>query len=87
VFHPSSFAQVSEVVIRRASAADDQALSDLAALDGHALPPGRDRLVGELAGRVVAAVDVRSGTTVADPFFPTAAVTDLLGLRARQVRS
>lgn len=86
MFHPSTFAHSSDVRIRRASVADEQALSDLAELDGHPLPAGRDRLVGELAGRVVAAVDVRSGTTVADPFVPTAAVVDLLGLRAAQVR-
>lgn len=73
------------VLIRSASPADAGALERLAELDERTLPPG-ERLVGELEGHVVAAVDVASGTAIADPFVPTVGVLELLGLRAAQVR-
>jgi len=76
----------SPVLIRRASAHDEVPLARLAELeDGDPLPAG-ERLVGELDGRIVAALDVRSGAVVADPFVPTSGVVELLGLRAEQVR-
>jgi hypothetical protein len=73
------------VLIRPASPRDARAIDRLAALDEHELPRGQ-RLVGELEGRVVAALEIRSGTTVADPFVPTQGIVELLGLRAAQVR-
>ena len=73
------------VVIRPASPADEPAIARLSALDEHELPRG-DRLIGELGGRIVAALDVRSGDAVADPFVPTSGLLELLGLRAAQVR-
>jgi hypothetical protein len=73
------------VLIRHASRADARAIDRLAELDEHALPQG-ERLVGELEGRVVAALEVGSGTAIADPFVPTQGVVELLGLRAAQVR-
>jgi hypothetical protein len=73
------------VLIRRAAACDDPAIARLAALDERELPHGQ-WLVAEVEGRPVAAVEVRSGTTIADPFVPTSAVVELLGLRAQQVR-
>ena len=73
------------VLIRRAGACDEPAIARLAALDERELPRG-ERLIAEVEGRAVAAVEVRSGTTVADPFVPTGAVVELLGLRAQQVR-
>jgi hypothetical protein len=73
------------VLIRRAAASDEPAIARLAALDDHELPLG-ERLIAEVAGRPVAALELRSGATVADPFVPTSAVVELLGLRAAQVR-
>ena len=73
------------VLIRRAAAADAPAIARLAALDERELPHG-ERLIAEVAGRPVAAVELRSGVTIADPFVPTSAVVELLGLRAAQVR-
>jgi hypothetical protein len=73
------------VLIRPAGACDESSIARLAALDEHELPQG-ERLIAELEGRPVAAVEVRSGATIADPFVPTSAVVELLGLRARQVR-
>jgi hypothetical protein len=76
----------ASVLIRRAGAEDEPALARLAALDERPELPGGERLIGELGGRIVAALDVRSGRAVADPFAPTSAIVELLGLRAAQVR-
>jgi hypothetical protein len=73
------------LLIRPASADDEAAVARLSALDEHELPQG-ERLIGELGGRVVAALDVRSGDVVADPFVPTSGIVELLGLRAAQVQ-
>ena len=74
------------VLIRPASPRDETQIARLAALDERPQLPRGERLVGELEGRVVAALDVRSGRTVADPFVPTIKILELLGLRASQVR-
>lgn len=73
------------VLIRRATPRDGPALARLSALDERELPAG-ERLVGELGGRIVAALEVCSGRAVADPFVATSGVLELLGLRAAQVR-
>ena len=73
------------LVIRPAAPGDEPAIARLSALDEHELPRG-DRLVGERGGRIVAALDVRSGDAIADPFVPTSGLLELLGLRAAQVR-
>jgi hypothetical protein len=80
-----SSAALQPLLIRRAGAADEPALERLAALDERELPGG-ERLIALLAGQPVAAVEVRSGFTVADPFVATSAIVELLGLRAAQVR-
>ena len=74
------------VVIRPAAPADDDAIARLAALEDRPGLPGGQRLIGELGGHIVAALDIGSGRAVADPFVPTSAVVELLGLRAAQVR-
>lgn len=76
----------ASVLIRRAGAQDEPALARLAALDDRPELPGGERLIGELGGRIVAALEVCSGRAVADPFAPTSAIVELLGLRAAQVR-
>jgi hypothetical protein len=81
----ASGAAAEPLLIRRAGAGDAPALARLAALDERELPCG-DRLIALLAGRPVAAIEVGSGATIADPFVPTRAVVELLGLRAAQVR-
>lgn len=78
-------AEEAPVLIRRAAGGDEREIERLSALDEQELPPG-ERLIAEVGGRPVAAVDVRSGIAVADPFVPTRAVVELLGLRAAQVR-
>jgi hypothetical protein len=76
---------LAPLLIRHAGDADDPAIERLAALDERE-PPGGERLIALLAGRPVAAVEVRSGRTVADPFVPTSSIVELLALRAAQVR-
>jgi hypothetical protein len=73
------------VLIRHAAPTDARDLARLSELDERSLPLG-ERLVGVLEGRVVAALEVDSGTAIADPFVPTEGVIELLGLRAAQVR-
>jgi hypothetical protein len=100
MFHPSTFADLAErplgrrrrtatddapVLIRPAAANDEPEIARLSALDERELPAG-ERLIAELGGKIVAALDVRSGRAVADPFVPTSGIVELLGLRAAQVR-
>lgn len=73
------------ITIRRASGIDAWALRRLAELDSKRLPSD-DFLVAEIGGAPVAAVGVRSGTVVADPFRPTADLAKLLRLRAERAR-
>jgi hypothetical protein len=73
------------ITIRAAAVRDASAIARLAVLDGHRLPAG-EQLVAEADGRILAAVEVASGTTVADPFQPTAGVARLVALRAKQLR-
>ena len=74
------------ILIRPAAPGDETQIARLAALDERPQLPRGERLIGELEGRVVAALDVGSGRAVADPFVPTSKIVELLGLRASQVR-
>jgi hypothetical protein len=71
------------VTIRVAREDDVPALADLAALDGRRIDH-HPVLVAEIDGRLAAARD-HDGHAVADPFRPTAALLDLLAVRARQI--
>jgi hypothetical protein len=73
------------ITIRAAGEADSPALARLQQLDGHRLPGG-PRLIAEVGGRPVAAAEIRTGSTVADPFSPSAGLVSLLRLRADQLR-
>ena len=81
-----SASEQAAVLIRSASPEDEPALARLAALDERPELPRGERLIGELGGRIVAALEVRSGQAVADPFAPTSAIVELLGVRAAQVQ-
>ena len=72
------------IMIRAADAGDVVGLVELAALDEH--PPLSGRvLVAEVAGAPRAALSLRGGQVVADPFFPSAELVSLLTLRAAQL--
>jgi hypothetical protein len=71
----------TDVTIRTAVEADCGKLRRLAALDS-ARPLAGDALVAEVAGEPVAAIEIATGRTIADPFRPTAVLADLLHRRA-----
>lgn len=72
------------VALRLCTVHDDPALERLARLEGRPLPQGRF-LVAEVAGELVAALPLRGGPPLADPFRATAHLLPLLRLRARQL--
>lgn len=73
-----------ELLIRVAGPDDRAALDDLAARDSRPRLRG-DALIAELDGVVVAALSLRDGRLVADPWKPTAAIGDQLRLRASSI--
>jgi hypothetical protein len=81
VLSPSTAA----IITRIAEPSDTEPLKHLAALDS-ARPLDGTALVAEVDGKTVAALDIESGRSVADPFRPTQRILDLLHLRAAQIR-
>jgi hypothetical protein len=73
----------SHISIRLATAADDSTLIQLAALDSAPAPRGQV-LVADLDGEIIAAHSIAPSRSIADPFRPTADISELLELRARQ---
>ena len=76
----------SPLTIRRADTADYVALAHLAALDSSD-PPAGDALVAEVGQELWAAVEIDSGSAIADPFRPSADLVELLRFRARRMRA
>lgn len=74
------------IAIRRATEADALVLQRLAALDGGRRVGDGEMLIAEVGGEPQAAIDVASGAAIADPFRPTAALVELLRLRASRLR-
>ena len=74
---------MDRIVIRFSTEADQQRVLELAELDGKPAPQG-EALLAEADGRLVAAVGVKDGRSVADPFSLSAGALDLLKLRAEQ---
>jgi hypothetical protein len=70
------------LTIRIAYAEDYPALRRLAALDSAERVPGRPVLIAEEGGEPRAALSLADGTSIADPFHPTAEILTLLELRA-----
>jgi hypothetical protein len=73
---------MTSINIRGALPSDRAALNRLAELDSAPAILG-PALVAEVGGRIVAALGLRSGTRIADPFVPTADLLALLELHAR----
>ena len=67
----------SPLVLRPATSADTPELDRLAALDS-ARPLEGDVLLVRADGEVRAALDLESGRAVADPFWPSGELVDLL---------
>ena len=74
------------LAVRRGRPADAAELADQAALDSARALTG-DTVVGEVDGRIVAAVSLHDGRVVADPFAPTADVVEVLRLHTAGARS
>jgi hypothetical protein len=76
------------LLIRMAAPADEAALARLAQVDGHRELNGPQLLVAEVDGVLIAALPLDGGkAAIADPFRPTAAVVEMLELRAGQLRN
>lgn len=84
VAEPAPAPYLGPVALRLARPLDDIAVERVAALDASTVPPGR-LLVAEVNGRVVAAISLRGGEVVRDPYSPTAPIVRLLELRAAQL--
>jgi hypothetical protein len=72
-------------VIRYAAAADARAVHEIARLDSQRPLEGRV-LIGEIDGRVAAAISLDDSRVVADPFESTARLTPFLRMRASALR-
>jgi hypothetical protein len=83
---PAPTPAARSISIRCATEDDRLALQRLAALDSVAARPG-DMLIAAVDDEPQAAIHVASGTTIADPFRPTAELVELLSLRAARLRA
>jgi hypothetical protein len=72
---------LSQITFRPGDAGDQLALRRLAALDS-APVPAQPLLVAELDGELSAALSLHDGTSIADPFRPTAQIVALLRAHA-----
>jgi hypothetical protein len=72
------------LTLRPATPADEPRLNRLAALDS-SRPPGQPVLLAEIDGRLLAALGVRDGKVVANPFHLTEDLVGLLRARAGQL--
>ena len=72
------------VLLRLTTIGDADAIERLAALDSAPAPDSRC-VVAEVDGTLVAALPLRGGNVIADPFRPTAHLVPLLELRANQL--
>ena len=81
IYVMSSMSPASTIVIRRAVTGDIASLARLAMLDS-ARPLAGEVLVAEHDGQPRAALSLRDGRTIADPFLPTAGDVELLRTRA-----
>jgi hypothetical protein len=77
-------AHADSVTIRHAFPDDALALVRLAALDSSEVP-SQPLLVAEVNGELWAALSLRDGAVVADPFRRTRALVELLSARAAQL--
>lgn len=72
------------VTLRFGAPVDDKAIAQLAELDS-SRPPRHPVLLAEVDGQVLAAIALSDDSVVANPFYRTADLIDLLRARARQL--
>jgi hypothetical protein len=73
------------ITIRQSYADDELALTRLAVLDSAPAAPAQPLLLAEVNGELRAALSLSDGSAIADPFFPTADLLDLLRVHARAI--
>jgi hypothetical protein len=78
-------ARTDAITIRPGYADDASALARLAALDSASGVPALPLLVVEVDGELRVALSLRDGTVVADPFFPTLNLIELVRAHAAQL--
>ena len=69
------------ITIRLSTSNDRPAIRRLAELDGRKAPAG-EMLLAIVGGELRSALALANSETIADPFFPTAGLADLLRIRA-----
>jgi hypothetical protein len=79
--------QTAQILIRPAYADDYPALERLASLDSAEAVPPRPLLLAEVDGTLRAALSMRDGSSIADPFFPTVGLLTLLDAHAKGAES
>ena len=75
------------ITIRHAYADDELALARLAVLDSAPSVPQQPLLRAEVDGELRAALSLADGAAIADPFFPTADLVQLLRVHAGALKS
>jgi hypothetical protein len=78
-------ASVQEITIRPAYGDDELALARLAALDSAEQVPPAPLLIAEVDSQLRAALSMRDGSVIADPFFRTVHLLTLLRAHAAAV--
>jgi hypothetical protein len=73
-----------DLTIRPDTPYDAVAIERLAQLDSCDRPPGH-LLLGEVRGELIAAISLRDGSFIADPFKPTAEAVRMLSVRRDQL--
>jgi hypothetical protein len=81
---PRALGPTAHVTLRRAAGDDDEALARLAALYDRPLPSG-PLLLAEVDGELQAALTLTGAHELMEPFLPTAALVELLAVRAKQL--
>src|SRR4051794_37231164 len=76
---------IGEISIRRLTDDDAEGVNRVAGRDSAARPSG-ELLGAEIDGRLIAAISIATGETVADPFTRTDAARSMLLMRAAQLR-
>jgi len=79
---PLTTTATTTITIRHATPDDDTELMRLAALDSAAAAPPLPLLLADVEGELRAALSLRDGSAIADPFFPTADLLELLRVHA-----
>jgi hypothetical protein len=76
----------STIILQQATAAEDSALRELSQLDS-ARTVSRPALMAVVDGTLIAAISLRDGRVVADPFAETEAAVALLRVRASALQT